>query len=1091
MADRSVLYRLQADVTQFRAQMGAAGAAVQDAADRMTGATREGENFRAGLTSLGETAGKVGLVAAAGLGAAVVKSADFDQAMSGVQAATHESAAAMEDLREAALQAGADTAFSATEAADGIEQLAKAGVATQDILAGGLTGALDLAAAGTIDVGVAAEIAATTMNQFGLAGTDVAHISDVLAASAGKAMGEVTDMAGALKYVGPVAAQMGISLEEAAGSIAFLASEGILGEQAGTSLRGMLTSLTSPSKAAADQMKTLGISMYDASGEFIGLDGLAGQLQASMTNLTAAERDQAFGRMFGNEQITAARILYKGGAGAIEEWTTAVNDQGYAAETAATKLDNLKGDIEALSGSFETALIGTGAGAQGPLRSLVQSLTSGVNAYNDLSDSAKTSTAVTLGGIAAIGGGLFVMTKLVSGAAAARVALTQLGVSATTAQTAMVGLSKAAGAAVGAFAGLMVIDHFTASTDKVAPGLEAMTRALTDVTSAAAGSSLPDDLDSLGESIARLTDPATLDGADDRLRDWVPGLGDSKQLKEAKMDVEALDAALANMASTAGNVEASEAALAKLIAETDTDYRIVEMLPQYKEAIAGIQNEAVRAAEATGSADAATEGLGRAATKTAEQLKVEADALEDARDAARDTATSFFNLGDGLDDAKVSLGQWIKQMANQADALNNFTANAERAADKGLRKGLIAALNEAGPAGALRMKQLANATEQEIARANGAWAKGQRAMDKYVNTTVPTKVLNADASPALRAFASVEQRLAYLDGRTARVYINTIRTGSGDRMATGGPIYGPGTATSDSIPAMLSNGEYVMKAAAVSKYGVNFFDRANSMRLAGGGSPGKAPMYGSEKWVDQLIHQLGGMEKAIKHFDKAVSRQEKALDKQSSAVSSALTGRDGVMDKMASLADATTAGFRTGLFESQKPASVWAAGARNTGGPFDNLSTDIAGLQKRAELQAQLTLAGLDRAAFESALSQGSNDDLAALIASGKIQQFEDQFNQREALFATTGAAAGQARFGGELAGAQAILDRQLIIQEAMRDEMRELNREAKAVAKEERQREARREVREERNADRTGEKVGAALNGAAAQAQRQRRSTL
>src|SRR5690349_9634288 len=106
--------------------MAAAGKSISDVAAKATAADKEGEKFRKGLTAVGNTAGKIGLAAAAGLGAAVTVAANFDQAMSNVKAATGETAANMDLLREAAIKAGADTAFSASEAADGIEQLAKA-----------------------------------------------------------------------------------------------------------------------------------------------------------------------------------------------------------------------------------------------------------------------------------------------------------------------------------------------------------------------------------------------------------------------------------------------------------------------------------------------------------------------------------------------------------------------------------------------------------------------------------------------------------------------------------------------------------------------------------------------------------------------------------------------------------------------------------------------------------------------------------------------------------------------------------------------------------------------------------------------------
>ena len=88
---------------------------------------------------------------------------------------------------------------------------------------------------------------------------------------------------------------------------------------------------------------------------------------------------------------------------------------------------------------------------------------------------------------------------------------------------------------------------------------------------------------------------------------------------------------------------------------------------------------------------------------------------------------------------EVSLGQWIREMAGQARALENFGNNALRAADKGLKQGLIDKLNEMGPAGALRMRQLANASQSEIAKANRAWASGQQAIRDYNNMRVETK----------------------------------------------------------------------------------------------------------------------------------------------------------------------------------------------------------------------------------------------------------------------------------------------------------------------------------------------------------------
>lgn len=380
-----------------------------------------------GLDTAARGLGAFGAAAGLAFGAAVKAAADFDQSMSEVKATGQDAAKNIGSLRDLAIQWGAKTQFSATQAADGITQLAKAGVQAKDILGGGLEGALNLAAAGQIDVGAAAEDAASAMTQFGLKGKDVPHIADLMAAAAGKAQGEVSDMGTALKYVGPVASQMGISIEQTSGAIAELASNGILADQAGTGLRGMLTALTSPSKKAAETMKAYGVEVYNARGQFVGFDGVAKQLHDGLAHVSAATRDQALGQIFGNEQITAARILMQGSAKDIDRWTNAVNDQGFAARAASTKMDNLKGDLENLRGAWETALIGAGEGQTGGLRDATQMLTDIVNAWNHMPDAVKSAVGRVLGSLSLLGLGGAAVIKVLQGIGKMRKAMVDMG----------------------------------------------------------------------------------------------------------------------------------------------------------------------------------------------------------------------------------------------------------------------------------------------------------------------------------------------------------------------------------------------------------------------------------------------------------------------------------------------------------------------------------------------------------------------------------------------------------------------------------------------------------------------------------------
>ena len=371
----------------------------------------------------------VGALAGAGVALAIAKFAEFDKAMSGVQAATHESTSNMTQLRDAAIQAGADTAYTAKEAANAIEELAKAGITTADILGGGLSGSLDLAAAGAINVADAASIAATAMTQFSLSGDQVPHVADLLAAGAGKAQGSVQDLSAALNQGGLVAAQTGLTIEETTGTLAAFASAGLLGSDAGTSFKTMLQRLTPISKEAQQKMEELGISAYDAQGNFVGMEKFAASLQNGLKDLTPQARNAALGIMFGSDAVRAASVVYNQGAEGISAWTNKVNDTGFAAETARLRLDNLAGDVEKLGGSFDTALIKSGSGANDVLRGMVQGTTELVNALGSMPAPLQQGVLVVgvlTAGIGLLGGAfLTIVPKL----AATRAAMEELNIS--------------------------------------------------------------------------------------------------------------------------------------------------------------------------------------------------------------------------------------------------------------------------------------------------------------------------------------------------------------------------------------------------------------------------------------------------------------------------------------------------------------------------------------------------------------------------------------------------------------------------------------------------------------------------------------
>jgi len=436
MTDRVVKVSLQATVSNYIANMEAASKSTKKVeqtleaqkAASIEAARKQGE----AAATLGRGVMAFGAVAAAGVAIAIAKFSEFDAAMSEVQASTHETEANMHRLRDAAMDAGGRTVFSATEAANAIDELAKAGLSTADILGGALDGALSLASAGGLDVADAASIAATALTQFKLKGEDVPHVADLLAAGAGKAQGSVEDLSQALNQGGLVASQAGFSIEETTGVLAAFASAGLKGSDAGTSLKTAIIALQAPSQKAQATMDQYGISVYDSNGKMKSFSEIAEVLKSKLGGLTDAQRNSALATIFGTDAVRSASVLYSNGGKGIDEWNKKVNDSGYAAETARLKLDNLKGDLEQLGGAIDTGLIQSGSGANDVLRGLVQGVTGFANGIGSLpAPLLATGLGITavVAATALMGGGFL---SVVPKVAAAKVALSDLNVSGKT-----------------------------------------------------------------------------------------------------------------------------------------------------------------------------------------------------------------------------------------------------------------------------------------------------------------------------------------------------------------------------------------------------------------------------------------------------------------------------------------------------------------------------------------------------------------------------------------------------------------------------------------------------------------------------------
>lgn len=613
MADRSISIAIEARVQGFVAGMRTAQQATTDFASRTASFARDNEQH---LDRVGKASMVMGGAILAGLGLAIKAASEFDSAMSEVQASTHETAGNMALLREAAINAGADTSFSAKEAAQAIDELAKAGVSTKDILSGGLSGALSLAAAGGLAVADAAEIAATSMTIFGKNFEDkgklASHVADLLAAGAGKAQGSVQDMGMALKQAGLVANQTGLSIEETTGGLAAFASAGLVGSDAGTSFKSMLQRLTPQSKEAQAEMDKLGISAYDSSGQFIGLAKFSEVLKNSMQDLTPEARNAAMGVIFGSDAVRAANVLYENGGKGIAEWTDKVNESGYAAVTAQMKTDNLAGDLERLGGSFDSVLIKGGSSAAQSLRGVVQGAEKLIDAVGQIPAPLMNlgmGIAGIAGGALLLGGGLMTaLPKVVE----FRSSMSALADASPRAASGIGKVAKAASLAAAALVGLEIFnaiayDKHTQSTEQLgnailklnraasSDGISALNAALSDFGNFA-GKKIAPDINSAADAIARITHPQGTDGINrwaDQAFGWT-GLAKS-ETTQVDDSLRSLGDQLGDLAKN-GAADAAAASFKKLsdefVKNGSSAQDALNHVPGYRDALLSLSKQA-------------------------------------------------------------------------------------------------------------------------------------------------------------------------------------------------------------------------------------------------------------------------------------------------------------------------------------------------------------------------------------------------------------------------------------------------------------------------------------------------------------------
>ena len=322
------------------------------------------ETAKSNMTaSAGQFTKAVGVAAAvtAPLAGMINTAANFEQAMSKVKAITNSSNEDMARLNSTAQQLGATTQFSASQAAEAMTYLGMAGWKTDQIIAG-MPGLLNLAAASGSDLATVSDIVSDDLTAFGMSADQAAHMADVMAAASTNANTNVELMGYTFKYVGSLAGALGYSLEDVSVATGIMANAGIKGEQAGTSLRAIMTRLVSPPKEAGTAMDRLGISVTNADGTMKPFMQTMEELRDIFGGMSESEKATYASSIAGQEAMSGFLAIVNASEGDFENLCNAIdNADGASERMAKTMQDNAKGGAIQLQSAIEGVSISIGS----------------------------------------------------------------------------------------------------------------------------------------------------------------------------------------------------------------------------------------------------------------------------------------------------------------------------------------------------------------------------------------------------------------------------------------------------------------------------------------------------------------------------------------------------------------------------------------------------------------------------------------------------------------------------------------------------------------------------------------------------------
>lgn len=425
-------YKNQSDEVANSIKAGTAN--IEDFADKLNSSSEK-------ITSTGK---KLSIVSAVvgGIGVAGLKTAaDFEEAMSSVKAISGATGDDFQKLKEKAEYMGATTKFTATESANAMYYMALAGWKTRDML-DGLEGIMYLAAASGEDLAMVSDIVTDGLTALGYAADQSTHYADVFAKTVTNSNSTVETLGEAMKYVGPIAGALNISVEDTATALGLMANAGVKSSQAGTSLRGILQRLATNTSGARDEMESLGVKIFDQNGKMRDFGDIMNDARIKLSKLTDQQKTSLAKTVAGTTAMSGFLAIVNSSDADFEKLTNAINDcDGAAKKMSEIMIDNAKGQLTIIKSQLEGIAIQLSQYVFPFIKSILSLIQTLLTKLSELSPTQQKILLIVTGLIIALGPLLIVIGKIGTGISSLISAFKFLGPLLSGAKTAVAGFA--------------------------------------------------------------------------------------------------------------------------------------------------------------------------------------------------------------------------------------------------------------------------------------------------------------------------------------------------------------------------------------------------------------------------------------------------------------------------------------------------------------------------------------------------------------------------------------------------------------------------------------------------------------------------